>query len=163
MHSVETHRRFDFPAQVIWSAFDDFGGIHKFHPLIESSPTTSRNQHGLGCERVCNMYGGGALKERIVGYEPGRRMQVEIYDAGPFPLKHAVAELLVVPEGANRSKVTFGIRFSPKFGPLGWLLAKLMMRAQFKKMLNQLLEGLDDHLRTGRLVGRNGVLVEATA
>ena len=157
MHSTQTTKIFDVSADRLWQAFDDFGGIHKFHPLVESSPTLGSATRGLGCERVCNLYGGGSLKERVIGYEPGKRMSVEIYDAGPFPLKYAVADIGIEPAGLNRSTAVFAMRFEPKFGMLGWLMAKLVMRRQFKSMLDKLLAGLETYLATGRHIGRNGV------
>ncbi len=44
---------------------------------------------------------------------------------------------------------------------MGWLMAKLMMEGQFKKNLSNVLQGLDDHIRTGKVVGKNGELLEA--
>ncbi len=40
-------------------------------------------------------------------------------------------------------------------------MAKLMMEGQFKKTLSNVLRGLDDHIRTGKVVGKNGVLLES--
>mgnify|MGYP001262040689 CR=1 FL=1 len=159
MHTTTLRRRLDVSADRVWAAFDDFGGIHKFHPMIESSPLTSGQAHGLGCERACHLYGGGVLKERVTHYEPGRRMTVQITDAGPFPLRHAVADIAVVAEGPRASSVTFTMAFEPKFGAMGWVMAKVVMIRQFRGLLEQILDGLATHLDTGQRIGPRGVPV----
>lgn len=159
MHTTTVRRRFDVSADRVWAAFDDFGGIHKFHPMIESSPLTGGPANGLGCERACHMYGGGVLKERVTHYEAGRRMTVQITDAGPFPLRRAVADIEVVPEGLRASSVTFTMAFEPKFGALGWLMAKAVMIRQFRGLVGQILDGLATHLDTGQRIGPKGIPV----
>ncbi len=162
MHTAATRKTFNAPAHQVWAAFDDFGGVHKFHPLIESSPTLSDKTGGVGCERQCHMYGGGSLKERITRYEPGTSMTIEIFDPGPFPLKQAVAEIRVTALDARRSEVTFVMHFEPKYGVVGWVMAKAMMARQFEKILDQILAGLSTHLETGKHIGRKGVVIDAS-
>ena len=159
MHTTTVRRTFEVSADRVWAAFDDFGGIHKFHPMIESSPLTGGQAKGLGCERACHLYGGGVLKERVTHYEAGRRMTVQITDAGPFPIRHAVADIEVVPDGPRASSVTFTMAFEPKFGALGWLMAKVIMVRQFRRLVEQVLDGLATHLDTGQRIGAKGVPV----
>ena len=124
MHNVRTKKQINRSARDVWEVIDDFGGIYRFHPLVETSPVISDKSTGLGAERQCNFYGGGAVKERITGYDKGKSMNIEIYDSGPFPLKKAKANLAVRPISDNRSEVDFEIDFVPKYGPVGWLMAK---------------------------------------
>ncbi len=159
MHTTTVQRRFEVSANRVWAAFDDFGGIHNFHSMVEASPLTGGESRGLGCERECHMYGGGVVKERITHYEPGRRMTVNIIDAGPFPLRQAAADIEVVPKGPHASLVTFTMAFEPKFGALGWLMAKLIMVRQFHGLVGQILDGLATHLDTGQRIGRKGIPV----
>jgi hypothetical protein len=48
--------------------------------------------------------------------------------------------------------------FQPKYGPLGWLMAQMIMKKQFANTLNRVLEGLDTHLQTGKIIGKNGII-----
>ena len=45
------------------------------------------------------------------------------------------------------------MRFQPKFGPVGWLMAKVMMEREFGRRLGLLIEGIEEHVRTGQPVG----------
>jgi hypothetical protein len=42
--------------------------------------------------------------------------------------------------------------FTPKFGPLGWLLAKAMMESKFRETFENVLDGLESHVLTGQPV-----------
>ncbi len=154
MHEVQVARTIDVPANEAWKIIDDFGGIHQYHPLVERSPIKNGVASGLGAERVCHFDNGDAITERITGYEAGREYTVEITDLGKFPLKAAVGTFGVRPAGKDRSTVRFDFRFQPKFGPIGWLMGKTMMRSQFRKILGDVLAGLETHAKTGTVVNR---------
>ncbi len=154
MHEVQVARTIDVPAEEAWKIIDDFGGIHQYHPLVERSPIKNGVASGLGAERVCHFDNGDAITERITGYEAGREYTVEITDMGKFPLKAAVGTFGVRPAGKGRSTVQFDFRFQPKFGPIGWLMGKTMMRSQFRKILGDVLAGLETHAKTGTIVSR---------
>ena len=61
----------------------------------------------------------------------------------------------------DRTRVTFSMHFLPKFGLLGAIMARVMMKAQFRKLLSRVLEGLEVHLKTGAIVGPKGRLSAA--
>ncbi len=154
MHEVQVARTIDVPADEAWKIIDDFGGIHQYHPLVERSPIKNGVASGLGAERVCHFDNGDAITERITGYDAGREYTVEITDMGKFPLKAAVGTFGVRPAGKGRSTVRFDFRFQPKFGPIGWLMGKTVMRYQFRKILGDVLAGLETHAKTGTVVNR---------
>ena len=154
MHHVQVNRVIDRPADAVWAILDDFGGVYRFHPLVEKSPITNGISSGLGAQRVCHFDDGNAIREKIVAYEPGRELEVEIVDPGKFPLRRAVGRFSVEPLDNARSRVDLNMAFQPKFGPLGWLMAKTVMVPQFRKVLGHVLEGLETHLLTGEIVSR---------
>jgi hypothetical protein len=154
MHEVQVTRTIGIPADEAWKILDDFGGVYQYHPEVDHSPVTNGVTSGLGAERVCHFDNGGKITERITGYEPGRGFTVEITDPGTFPLHRAVAHFRVETDGAERSSVHCTMRFQPKFGPVGWLMGKTVMRAQFRKILTSVLAGLETHAKTGDVVSR---------
>jgi hypothetical protein len=160
MHNVHVNHKINSNPKKIWEVLDKFGGISAYHPLVKTSPIANGVESGLGAERVCHFEDGNSIKERIVEYDAGKSYKVSIIDAGAFPLNEAIATLSVKPISNNESNVSFDMNFKPKFGPMGWLMAKLMMEGQFKKTLSSVLQGLEDHIRTGKVVGKNGVLLE---
>jgi hypothetical protein len=152
----------DAPALDVWEVIDDFGAAQNYHPLVAASPLLGEQRSGEGAERCCEFHGGGKIYERITAYEKGVGYEVTITDTGPFPLKTAIGELRVTPVGDRQSEVSFGMRFIPNFGPIGWLMGQFVMKSQFRKTLRQVLGGLDEHVRTGRVVGpdRSGGTME---
>ena len=62
-----------------------------------------------------------------------------------FPLKEAIAKLSVEPRGAARSAVTFDFEFAPKYGPLGWVMGNTIMAAQFRGVLESVIDGLESY------------------
>ncbi len=146
MHTVHVSRDINQPHRLVWSALDDFGGIHKFHPLVESSPIVNGIGSGEGAERVCHFKGGGTLHERVVDYTPERKMTVTVLEAGKFPLKAARAELEAVPTDQGVTRTSMTMHFQPKFGPMGWLMAKVLMKKRFERVLTGMLKGLEEHV-----------------
>ena len=79
-------------------------------------------------------------------------MVVTIYD-GTVPLKSAVITLDLDQLGPNRTQISILFRFEAKMGLIGKLLQPLM-KSQFSKALNRLLEGNAAYLEKGEIVGR---------
>ena len=158
MHTARVTRTIHASSDRVWDAFDNFSGIAAFHPAVERSPALNEIERGVGAQRECHFYGGGSVKEVVIESQPGRQLKVEIYEMGPFPLKKAIADIDLMPKGDN-TDVTFTMNFTPKFGPLGWLMGKTVMKSKFSKIFDSVLKGLDDHLRTGQLIGRKGELL----
>lgn len=154
MHKVIVEREIEVPKDKAWSILDDFGAVYRYHPIVEASPIENGIPSGLGAERVCHFDNGDRIKERITEYEAGKTFTVEIVDAGKFPLKRAVARISLAPVEEARSRVRFEMSFDPKYGPVGWLMGATVMQTQFKRTLMKVLEGLETHALTGRVVSR---------
>ncbi len=158
MHEVQVARTIDVPAEEAWKIIDDFGSVHQYHPLVERSPIKNGVASGLGAERVCHFDNGDAITERITAYEAGREYTVEITDPGKFPLKTAVANIALTSLDNNRSRVRFEMSLQPRYGPIGWLMGATVMQSQFRKILSQVLAGLETHAQTGEIVSRRNAL-----
>ena len=104
------------------------------------------------------MYGGGVVKERITHYEPGRRMTVNIIDAGRFA-RQAAADIEVVPKRATRlpCHVHDGIR--AKVRSVGLVDGQAHYGPAVPRLGWPDLDGLATHLDTGQRIGRKGIPV----
>ena len=156
MHTVSATRTIDSPVATVWNALNDVGNVYRFHPMVEFSESINDVTTGEGAKRQSNLYDGGALLEEVVESDPEHRQVVNVIDAGPFPLKEAVATFDLKPIDENSTEVTMTMSFVPKFGPVGWLMAELMMKNKLRAMCGDILAGLDIHLQTGEIVGANG-------
>jgi hypothetical protein len=152
MHFVSVNRRINKPVTDIWQTLDKFGDVYTYHPHVKHSESINDIPTGIGAERTCHFENGNKIKERITTYDSGNEYEVDIYEPGSFPLIKAVGRLKVSPVSDDTSDATFSMSFQPKFGPLGWIMAQLIMKNQFAKILASVLEGLDKNLQTGQVI-----------
>jgi carbon monoxide dehydrogenase subunit G len=148
MHSISISKTINAPADKVWAALDDFGSIADFHPGLHSSATTNGVSHGLGAERVCDLKQGGPIYERVTKHVAGKTLGIEITDFGKLPMKHASGDFELEAVGQDATKVSIDFAFQPKFGPIGWLMAQLIMKPQLKKGLSTVITGLEEHLNS---------------
>lgn len=161
MHKVKVTKNMNSDAATIWRYLDDFGSVYKYHPGVKSSEILGNKKTGLGARRQCNFYDGTSLKEKITHYDEGRSYSFELSDFS-LPLKSATAHFVLIPRGPNSASLSVTLKFKPKFGPIGWLMGKLLMKPMLTKALKELTKGLDDHIRTGQIIGSKGELLVVT-
>ena len=152
MHTVSVRKAIDASFDEVWAVLDDFGGVSKYNPNVETSKIVDGPDTGLGATRECVFHDGGRVEEEIVAYESGSGYTVDFIDVGDMPLKQNVVELTVESLDEDRTAVTMTATFTPKFGPLGWLLAKAMMESKFRETFENVLDGLESHVLTGQPV-----------
>ncbi|MCH7910422.1 MAG: SRPBCC family protein [Candidatus Hydrogenedentes bacterium] len=161
MSTVSVSRKVNVPAEKVWKILSDFGGVHKFHPLVERSPLKSDNNSGLGSTRVCHFYDKTSITEKVVKWNEGRGYTVEISDMS-MPLKKAQARLQVEPADGDTCLATMEMTYVVKFGVLGVLMDKMMISGKMRQMFASILEGLERNATTGDLIGENGISLGKT-
>ncbi len=137
------------PVDKVWEVLADFGAIDKWAPPVSKSYSTTEANGGVGAGRHCDT-SFGALKEQIVEWEEGRSFTID--GKTILPMKYARNGFSVSPAG-DGTVATAWIDFQMKFGPVGALLDKLVLRRQFRKVLTQGLAGLKYHVETGEVIG----------
>lgn len=163
MHTVTVTREVAAPFDDVWNALDDFGNVYRYNPNVESSHATNDTERGLGATRECRLYGGNVIQEEVVAYEDEHLIRVEITDPGRFPLKSNTVDIAVHEVDDDTARVTMALTYEPKYGPVGWVMAKAMMNTRFEATFEGVLGGLERHLQTGREVGEDGVLLDASS
>ena len=143
------NKRLGLSAEDVWTHFADFSGVARFHPFVETADQLSEQNEGVGARRKCNFYDGNSVVEKIIEWEQGRRMNVELSEMS-MPMKRATVEFIVVPHGDHESDIAITMNFTPKFGLVGAMMGAMMMK------LTQVLSGLEHHVRTGETIGRGG-------
>ena len=144
----------------IWRIVADVGDVHKFHPMVDTSPVLSTEFQGMGATRRCEFYDGTSVVEKVVEWKEGKKMKLELSEFS-MPFKYAVVTMSLESAGANSTYVTIEMEFMVKFGVFGKILGYLMMRPAMKMVFGKVLKGLNDHATTGQLVGQKGVLSQA--
>ena len=158
MSQITIQRTVNAAPSKVWAALADFGSIHRFHPAVKASPIINGLDSGKGAQRTCQMYNGMNVTEEIVEFNEGESMTIDVL-SGPIPVNdmRGVFRIAEVDDGATR--VTVEMSYRPKFGPLGSVVNPLMIRPSIRRLLGQVLAGLQKHLETGVLIGRGGSAV----
>lgn len=159
MHQLNVTREIDASPDQVWGLLDNFADTWIYHPIVAQSESLGGQKTGLGAKRRCTMYDGKQVEECITRYAPEERSyEVTVTDAGRLPLDEMVLSITVYEGAEGHARVEMVGHMQPKYGPVGWLMAKLMMKRQFEKLLAQLIEGMEAHLKTGRVVEEGGRL-----
>jgi len=143
------------PIQKVWQVIDDFGGVYKYHPVVEKSPMLSENATGLGAKRRCEFYDNTSVVEEITEYKPGEYLKVEVSEFS-MPLKSMTGIMRIKSVDNTTTAVTIELDFVVKGGILGELMGVLMMRPMMKGMMLKVLKSLEYHVISGKQVG-NGL------
>ena len=69
-----------------------------------------------------------------------------IIDYGGAPMKEGSTTMSVAAVDDTRTEVTWTHRFIPKYGPVGWLMAKLLMKSKIEETFEASLEDLDSYV-----------------
>ncbi|WP_137285645.1 SRPBCC family protein [Halorussus salinisoli] len=154
MHTVSVSRTIDAPIDDVWSVLDDFGDVANYNPNIKTSGIVDGPDTGIGATRECRFYDGNRIEEQIVEYEPKEGYAVNFLDVGEFPLKTNVVEIDVESVDDSRSTVTMTANFTPKYGPVGWVMGQLVMKSKFEETFDEVLDGLATYVQTGQKVDK---------
>lgn len=149
MHEIRATRTTDAPKAEIWDVLDDFGSVDAWTPSIASARIVAGPETGEGATRECVLETGDTAEEKIVEYRPESSLTIEFTDPGPLPVKEYFAEWSVTDTDGSRTEVTLEGRYTPRYGPVGWLMAKTVMNSKLEEGYEAALEGLADHLQNG--------------
>ncbi len=157
MSTLSITRSIAQPRPAVWQALADFGGVHRFHPLVERSPLHEGTPpQGVGAERTCHFYDGNQVQERVVEAQTDRALEIEMF-AGSMPIRDARIRFELSATAGNTTEIRTTMRYVPKLGLLGRLMDTLMIRRKLSGTLDLLFDALDEHLRTGEPIGRGFV------
>lgn len=130
----------------VWAVLGRFMHIDEFAPEIASVDALTTGDDQVGSRRRCTFKNGGDIVEEVTEWKEGRGYRVRLSETDPMPLKEGFADIRLEPAGAGQTRVVWGMDFSLKYGPIGWLMGQLMMKPMMGKVLNANLKGLEDRV-----------------
>lgn len=140
----------DAPPERVWTALARLDGLQDFDPGIEKSELRSKNAEGLGASRHCDLRGGGWFRERVTVWQPHRESAFELHDC-TLPVRRLRHHYTLTPEHTG-TRVDQQQEYALKYGPLGTLLAVLVVRRKWDAGAKTFFRGLKAHVEknTGR-------------
>lgn len=158
MTTISRRVTIDATPEQVWPALADFGGIATWNPNVKASRLTSTQGEGTGTSRECQLTPMGTVQERIIDWNEGEMMSVEIYEFKNVPaMRSAIATFHLVPNGQG-TDVSMDMDYQVGLGALGAGMNSVMMKRQFSRAVTGLLAGLKYHVETGRPVESGATL-----
>ncbi len=153
MSTIKISQYIDASPEKVWKLWADLGGIGTFHPYVTNAYYISENREGKGAARVCEFRQGFAVEERAFQWNDGKSLSLKIdfIKGTKPPIDNIVAHVGVDAEG-NGSRAWMEMHYEPKFGPIGAIMDKLMIRRQYEKLLPSILTGMKHYAETGEAV-----------
>ena len=134
----------DAPIQQVWTTLADIGSIHVWNPGVKDSELTSGFDSALGATRHCDLGGRNYLDEEVVAFVAGEALTMRITKTN-LPFQRADIRFQLSAAG-DATRVSVSPEYRLKFGPVGWLLDRLMIRRTYEKGMKALLGGLKQHV-----------------
>ena len=150
MSTVTHETRVNASAEKVWKVLADFGNVYRWAPNVLESYSITEDNEGVGTARHCEVADFGGLDETVIDWNDGLDYTFEIFNVGP--IKKAISTWAIRSDGSDVI-VTTTIRFETKFGPLGALMDRLLIRRNIRNAMVQAQAGLKHNVETGEVVG----------
>jgi len=160
MTNLTLTRTIQAPASRVWDILADFGGVHIFHPMVDTSPITNGQDMGVGAKRRCELYNGTMVDEEITSFNPERRNIAITVSHPAAPIEAMAGEFTVTSQGDSSCEVLATMEYSLIDGALTKEQTD-GMRGMMEGAVQSVLKGLDDHAVTGAIIG-NGAMDQST-
>ena len=122
------------PPERVWAVLADLEAVQHYNPTVRTAAVRGTRRTGVGAERVCDLHPGGRVVERVTHWEDGRAVGLEVAESG-WPIRYMHWVTRIEPKGAG-ARITQRLEYAPKYGPLGWLLDKLVMKRKLTATLD---------------------------
>ena len=133
-----------------WEAIADLRAVEDWHPNVAKVTILTERNRGIGAARRLEFHDGRSVVETVVEEAERSFTKVEMTEAAM--MNSAFVTISTKERSADTTDVTFAIDYSLQYGPIGWLLDRVMMRGMFSKVFDTAMAGLSYHLETGKVV-----------
>jgi hypothetical protein len=110
----------------VWALLADLEAVARYNPTVRAAAVQGSQRTGIGARRACELLPSGRVVERVTHWEDGRAVGLEVAESD-WPIQFMRWVTRVESQGAA-TRITQKLEYQVKFGPLGWLLDKLVMK-----------------------------------
>lgn len=137
------------PTARVWQALVDLPAVQHYNPGVKAATLNSGSHEGIGASRRCEFKDGGWAGERITDWSPGREIAMEIYE-GTLPFASMQWRTTLIPEQTG-TRVSQELRYRMRFGVLGRVLDKLMVRRKLDQGISAVFAGLKAYVERSKI------------
>lgn len=132
------------PIEKIWGILANVGGLQNYDPTILKSSVTSENTNGLGASRKVDMKDGKHwFNERTTVCKTNEALAYQLTECN-FPI-NALQHSYRFERIENQTKVLQKMEYEVKYGLLGKLMDKLILKKQFDAGIKKFFAGLKEY------------------
>jgi hypothetical protein len=128
----------------VWDVLKKFGSVSDWAPAVSKSYYVGSQQAGVGTKRHCEIDGFGGLDEVVTDWQEGVGFAYSVTPLGPLDKSNSSWWLTRIGDSSSKLEVTFS--YDLRFGLLGKILHKLVMRRKLEKSLPDTLAAVKSHL-----------------
>lgn len=138
------------PVSTVWAVLADFPNVANWTDSVKTSVQTSDAATGVGATRSCDLAPMGAIKERIVEFEPEHKMVIDVFETAKMPIKRSLTTFTVEAIDENSTRATMSPQ--PEIG--GGIFSGILSK-RLQKALPKAAQGLLNDLKTAAEAEQN--------
>jgi len=131
------------PPAIVWKILANLEEVARYNPGVRSAETLGPARTGVGAMRACELVPKGRVVERVTHWEEARALGLEVTESDwPIHFMRWVTRLDPVDGG---TRISQELEYEVKFGPVGWLLDRLLMKKKLTETLDGVFSSLVKH------------------
>ncbi len=136
------------PPEAVWALLGNLEAVQRYNPGISAARIEGTKQSGVGAMRSCDLKPSGRIFERVTHWDEGRAIGLEVAKSDwPIPCMSWITR--IEPSGAG-TRISQVLNYRVKFGPLGWLLDRVVMRRKMRRSLDEIFASPARHAEGAR-------------
>ena len=143
-YEVESEIIIDASTAAVWDVLKEFGSVSEWAPAVSKSYYLDSQTSGVGTGRHCDIDGLGSIDEVVTDWQEGVGFSYSVTPLGPLGKSNSTWRLTRV--GDSKTKLQVILSYDLRFGLLGKILHKLVMRRKLEQSLPDTLAAFKDRL-----------------
>jgi len=131
------------PPERLWALLSDLEAVEQYNPGIRRAAIEGQPRTGVGARRSCELLPKGRVVERVTHWEEGRALGLEVAESD-WPIHFMRWVTRLEPSGGG-TRITQSLEYEVKFGVLGWVLDRLVMKRKLTATLDEVFAALVRH------------------
>jgi hypothetical protein len=128
------------PPDRVWDVLADLEAVARYNPSVRSASIRGELRTGVGAERACELAPSGRVLERVTVWEPGRAVGLEVVESD-WPIRF-MRWVTRVDAAEGGCVILQDLEYEVKFGALGRLLDRWMMKRRLTSTLDEVFRSL---------------------
>ena len=131
------------PPSKIWKVLANLEEVARYNPGVRSAETVWPCRTGVGATRACDLVPKGRVVERVTHWEEGQALGLEVTESD-WPI-HFMRWVTRLEPSNGGTRISQELEYELKFGPVGWLLDRLVMKKKLTETLDGVFSSLVKH------------------